>query len=102
MTEDATRAAVREALDTTLGKLVELVRRAGKRAILLQPCDGLMESNSDDLLERLRARLEAADEIERLRAQVAEQAVQLEQAEAKLARVREAARRLRDEEGGPA
>jgi len=44
-----------------------------------------MGSNSDDLVERLRARLEAADEIERLRAEVADRAVQLEQAEAKLA-----------------
>jgi multidrug resistance efflux pump len=61
-----------------------------------------MGSNSDDLVERLRARLEAADEIECLRAQVGEQAAQLEQAEAKLTRVREAARRLLDEEGGPA
>lgn len=74
----------------------------GKRAILLQPCDALTGSNSDDLVERLRARLEAADEIERLRAEVAEQAVQLEKAAAKVARVCEAARRLLDEEGGPA
>ena len=75
----------------------------GKRAtILLQPCDALTGSNSDDLVERLRARLEAAAEIERLRAEVAEQAVQLEKAAAKLARVCEAARRLLDEEGGPA
>src|SRR5262245_49857576 len=38
-----------------------------------------MGSSSDDLVESLRARLEAADEIERLRAEVAEHAVQLEQ-----------------------
>lgn len=69
---------------------------------MLQPCDALMGSNSDDLVERLRARFETADEIERLLAEVAEQAVQLEQAEAKLARVREAARRLLNEKGGPA
>ena len=67
-----------------------------------KPCDALMGSNSDDLAERLCARLEAADEIERLRAEVAEQAGHLEKAAAKLARVCEAARRLLDEEGGPA